>query len=75
MGFYMVARVFDKINAGRLPPPIASGFAISSHGLTPAFDLSWSFILGAFVLALIFRIGVQHRENEQLLHAERELTV
>ena len=48
---------------------------LGGHNLIPSISIPWSIVLSAFALAFVFRIGVQHSENERLLQAERELTV
>ena len=79
LGFYLTARLNDEIKTGALAFPLKitdeATFTLSSAGLSDSFFIPWPLVFGAFALALIFRIGVRHRESEQRLAQEQELTV
>uniref|UniRef100_UPI0025D7773B hypothetical protein n=1 Tax=Deinococcus sp. TaxID=47478 RepID=UPI0025D7773B len=75
LGWWLIRQPTGKALPGLDPTVTGMPTIALGQPLDPALQVSWVGILGLFVVALVFRIGVQQRENEERLRTEQELTV
>jgi Protein of unknown function (DUF2975) len=75
LGRWMTGQVTGAPISGLDPTVTGTPTIAFGQALDPSLQVPWIMVLSAFVLALIFRIGVQQRDNEARLLAEQELTV